>query len=53
MRGTCEAAIERLADNAVLNAAEVRRIWHAFIASPDTMHWSRPLALVVAGNAIG
>jgi hypothetical protein len=32
-----------------LDGAEVRRVWDEFQAKPDTIHWSRPLALVVLG----
>jgi asparagine synthase (glutamine-hydrolysing) len=53
MRDPCEAAIERLERSSVVDGAEVRRVWNEFLAHPRSMHWSRPLSLVVLGNAIG
>jgi asparagine synthase (glutamine-hydrolysing) len=53
MRESCEAAIERLESAAVLEGAEVRRIWNSFLRDDGEFHWSRPLSLVVLGSAIG
>ena len=50
MREPCAAAIECLASQAFIDAAEVRRTWQSFLAEPRAMHWSRPLALVVLGG---
>jgi asparagine synthase (glutamine-hydrolysing) len=52
MRDSCEEAITRVESLPFLEAAEVRRIWNAFQADEKTMHWSRPLALMVLGAAI-
>ena len=35
-----------------LEQREIRRIWESFLADPKSMHWSRPLSLVVLGSAI-
>jgi hypothetical protein len=35
-----------------LEQREIRRIWESFLADPQSMHWSRPLSLVVLGSAI-
>ncbi|MFM8733704.1 MAG: asparagine synthase (glutamine-hydrolyzing) [Pirellulales bacterium] len=53
MRGACEAAIERLDRVPCLEGPEVRRIWNTFISGRRSMHWSRPLALVVLGSSVG
>jgi hypothetical protein len=50
MREPCAAAIECLASQAFIDAAEVGRTWQSFLADPRAMHWSRPLALVVLGG---
>jgi len=52
VRDSCEAAISRLETVPFLDQREVRRIWNAFLADEKTMHWSRPLSLVVLGSAI-
>jgi asparagine synthase (glutamine-hydrolysing) len=52
MRESCEEAIARVESLPFLETTEVRRIWNAFQANERTMHWSRPLALVVPGAAI-
>jgi asparagine synthase (glutamine-hydrolysing) len=52
MRESCEDAIKRVASLPFLEANEVRRIWNSFQAEERTMHWSRPLALVVLGAAM-
>jgi len=52
MRESCEEAITRVESLPFLEATEIRRIWNAFQANERTMHWSRPLALVVLGAAI-
>jgi asparagine synthase (glutamine-hydrolysing) len=53
MRDSCDAAVERLAEQGVVDGTEVRRMWHEFLKNPKAMHWSRPLALVMLGNAVG
>jgi len=50
MREPCEAAIKCLAMQPFIEASEVSRTWRAFIDEPQSMHWSRPLALVVLGS---
>jgi asparagine synthase (glutamine-hydrolysing) len=50
MREPCEAAISTLAGQSFINGAEVRRTWLAFVADERSMHWSRPLSLVVLGT---
>lgn len=50
MREPSEAAIAALADQPFIDAAEVRCTWNAFLADERSMHWSRPLALVVLGT---
>lgn len=50
MREPCEAAIKCLASQPFMEAAEVGRTWRSFIDEPQSMHWSRPLALVVLGS---
>jgi asparagine synthase (glutamine-hydrolysing) len=52
MRESCEDAITRVASLPFLESKEVRRIWSTFLADEKTMHWSRPLGLVVLGTAI-
>jgi asparagine synthase (glutamine-hydrolysing) len=52
MRDSCEASIRRLESVSFLDRTEVRRIWQGFLANEKTMHWSRPLSLVVLGAAI-
>ena len=53
VRDQCEAAIGTLERQPFLAGGEVRRVWNDFLASPDAMHWSRPLALVVLGSYLG
>lgn len=53
VRDQCEAAIGALERQTFLDGAEVRRVWDDFLARPDAMHWSRPLALVVLGSYLG
>jgi asparagine synthase (glutamine-hydrolysing) len=50
MREPCDEAIKCLASQSFINAAEVGRTWRSFLDEPHSMHWSRPLALVVLGN---
>lgn len=50
LRPQCEAAISALADSAVLNPAAVRQLWMDAEKRPASIHWSRPLALVVLGH---
>jgi asparagine synthase (glutamine-hydrolysing) len=52
MREDCEAAIQSLEQVPFLDAKEIRSVWSNFLADGDSMHWSRPLALVVLGHAI-
>jgi len=50
MREPCDAAIKHLASQSFVDAAEVGRTWRSFLDDPRSMHWSRPLALVVLGS---
>ncbi len=50
MREPCEVAIKCLASQPFIDAAEVGRTWRAFIDEARSMHWSRPLSLVVLGS---
>jgi len=50
MREPCDAAIKHLASQSFIDAAEVGRTWRSFLDDPRSMHWSRPLALVVLGS---
>jgi asparagine synthase (glutamine-hydrolysing) len=50
MREPCDAAIGHLASLPIIEGAEVHRTWQAFLADGRSMHWSRPLALVVLGS---
>ena len=50
MREPCEAAIKCMASQPFVEAAEVGRTWQLFIDEPQSMHWSRPLSLVVLGS---
>jgi asparagine synthase (glutamine-hydrolysing) len=50
MRDSCDESIRYLAELAILNGNEVRRTWQAFKTKPRSMHWPRPLALVVLGD---
>lgn len=49
VRDQCEAAVAAVERLPFLDGSEVRRVWAEFQARPDSMHWSRPLALVVLG----
>jgi len=49
MREPCDAAIRHLASQAFIDADEVGRTWRKFLDDPRSMHWSRPLSLVVLG----
>lgn len=53
MRDACEAAIDRLAAVPFIEAREVRSVWRRFMSDSGSMHWSRPLSLVVLGAAMG
>lgn len=52
MRDSCEAAIAHLETSAFLEKREVRSIWETFLRDETTIHWSRPLSLVVLGSAM-
>lgn len=49
MREYCEHALDTLASAPGINAAETRRTWQEYQARPGSMHWSRPLSLVILG----
>ena len=50
MREPCEEAIEYLAAQPIIDGAEVRRTWQTFLSDNRSIHWSRPLSLVVLGR---
>jgi asparagine synthase (glutamine-hydrolysing) len=50
VREQCEAAIAAVEQLPFLDGGEVRRVWDEFQGKRETMHWSRPLALVVLGS---
>lgn len=50
MREPCEAAIKHLASQSFIDAAEVGLTWRSFLDDPRSVHWSRPLSLVVLGS---
>jgi asparagine synthase (glutamine-hydrolysing) len=52
MRESCEAAIDRLANVPFLDQAAIRHTWNTFVQNPESLRWSRPLALVVLGASI-
>jgi asparagine synthase (glutamine-hydrolysing) len=53
MRDSCEDAISRLERVPLIEGREVRRLWDTFMRDERSMHWSRPLSLVVLGASIG
>jgi asparagine synthase (glutamine-hydrolysing) len=53
MRDACEAALDRLAAVPFIEPREVQRTWQGFLGDSRSVHWSRPLSLVVLGAAIG
>lgn len=52
MRDSCEAAIEAVTSLPFLEPNAVRGVWQDFLGSRRSLHYSRPLALIVLGNAI-
>ena len=52
MRGWCDAAVESLAGAPGFDGRVVRKMWSEYLSEPKSMHWSRPLALVVLGQHI-
>lgn len=50
MRDPCTTAIGQLAAQPFIDGDEVTRTWRLFLEDPKSMHWSRPLALVVLGT---
>ena len=52
MRAWCESAVDSLAGNPVFDGRAVRQMWDDFLKEPKSIHWSRPLALVVLGHHI-
>ena len=53
MRESCDAAISRLEQVPFFEGREVRRFWDSFVKDRRSMHWSRPLALLMLGSSIG
>jgi asparagine synthase (glutamine-hydrolysing) len=52
MRESCEESIRSVAELPFIEGDEVRRLWLSFLKDERAIHWSRPLALVVLGNAV-
>jgi len=52
MRDSCAAAIEQVAELPFIEGEEVRRTWCSFLRDDRSLHWSRPLALVVLGSSL-
>ena len=52
MRESCEESIRRAADLPFIEGDEIRRTWLSFLKDDRSIHWSRPLALVVLGSAL-
>jgi asparagine synthase (glutamine-hydrolysing) len=52
MRDSCEAAIEAVTSLPFLEPNAVRGVWQDFLGNRRSLHYSRPLALIVLGNAI-
>jgi asparagine synthase (glutamine-hydrolysing) len=50
LRQQCEAAVDALADSGVLHPTAVRQLWRDAEKQPQSVHWSRPLALVTLGS---
>ena len=50
MRDACQAAVDHVAGRPQIDGREVRATWAELLANPNSMHWSRPLSLVVLGN---
>ena len=50
MRESCTAAVARVAGLPFVEGAAVHDVWQSFLRNPHTLHWSRPLALVVLGS---
>jgi asparagine synthase (glutamine-hydrolysing) len=52
MRESCEESIRCTADLPFIEGEEVRRTWSSFLRDDRSLHWSRPLALVVLGSSL-
>jgi asparagine synthase (glutamine-hydrolysing) len=52
MRASCEESVRRVAELPFVEAAEVCGLWRSFLRDDRSLHWSRPLALVVLGNSL-
>jgi len=50
LRDPCQAAVDHLASLPQLEGRQVHRTWDRFCANPGSIHWSRPLSLVVLGS---
>ena len=50
LRDQSEAAITTLAECEVMNASSVRQAWSYYVSHRDTVHWSRPMSLIVLGS---
>ena len=53
MRASCEESVRRVAELPFVEAAEVCGVWRSFLRDDRSLHWSRPLALVVLGICAG
>jgi hypothetical protein len=52
MRDSCETAIETVTSLPFLEPDAVRGVWQEFLGNRRSLHFSRPLALVVLGNYV-
>jgi len=52
MRDSCETAIETVTSTPFLEPDAVRGVWQEFLGNRRSLHFSRPLALVVLGNYV-
>lgn len=52
MRDSCDAAIRRVAALDFMEGGGVRDVWQSFLHNEQSLHWSRPLALVVLGSSL-
>ena len=50
MRDWCESSIDALVAREPFDGGAVRRLWRDFLADQRSVHWSRPLAIVVLGH---
>jgi asparagine synthase (glutamine-hydrolysing) len=52
MRESCEAGLQRACQIPFIRADAAQQIWVEFLGSPESMHWSRPLAIIALGSCL-